>query len=372
VIVVVLCAQAVSAPRNDGPAPTRLLTLPVDRSPAEGHGRLERRGGTWHRACPAASPRTARCFAQIYTPPGAAPASATPFATGTGYGPADFASAYHTSGAVIPGGELVAIVDAYDDPTAESDLATYRSSFGLAPCTTANGCFRKVNEAGAPGPYPAPDPGWALEESLDLDAVSAICPGCSLLLVEASTANTGDLAASAQTAVALGAPVVSNSYGAPEFAGENGYDSYYDFPNVAVIVAAGDSGYGVNYPAASPWVMFWPPMVATTMSALLSRLSAIAVIAAVGVASKGWSMSGDLRGSPATPGASAARAGTPRPSSASARTIRGAPRRGVLPARFTDWFIVGGSATGRGGRIAVSVIVRGFPGRRKLDDDRRG
>ena len=80
-----------------------------------------------------------------------------------------------------------------DDPNAESDLATYRSTFGLPACTTANGCFRKVNQNGAASPLPATDTGWAAEISLDVDMVSAVCPSCHILLVEASTASLANL-----------------------------------------------------------------------------------------------------------------------------------------------------------------------------------
>ena len=106
-------------------------------------------------------------------------------ATPSGYGPADLQSAYD----IPSGGDgvTVAITDAYDDPRAESDLAVYRSNFGLPACTTANGCFRKVNQSGQSSPLPAADSGWSGEISLDIDMVSAICPSCHILLVEASS-----------------------------------------------------------------------------------------------------------------------------------------------------------------------------------------
>lgn len=174
------------------------------------------------------------------------------------YGPADLESAYNlTSASASRGsGETVAVVDANDDPNAESDLAVYRSYYGLPPCTTANGCFEKVNEEGQESDYPEADPSWSVEISLDLDMVSAICPNCHILLVEASTTFYDDLGASVDTAVDLGAKFVSNSYGAPEYliSDEQSYDTYYNHPGVAVTVAAGDTGYSVNYPAASRYV----------------------------------------------------------------------------------------------------------------------
>src|SRR5919202_1452987 len=111
----------------------------------------------------------------------------------TGYAPADLQSAYKLPSPPAGAGQPVAIVDAFDDPTAESDLAQYRSFYGLPPCTTANGCFRKVNQNGGTLPMPAPSPDWALEISLDLDMVSAVCPNCHILLVESNTNLSSDL-----------------------------------------------------------------------------------------------------------------------------------------------------------------------------------
>jgi len=179
-----------------------------------------------------------------------------------GYGPADIASAYRLP-AAAGAGRTVAIVDAYDNPNAEADLAVYRERFGLPPCTTANGCFRKVNQRGAEGPLPAPDPGWGLEISLDLDAVSATCPSCKILLVEADSPSLFDLGPGVDTAVALGADAVSNSYGSRgEFSGEQLFERYYDHRGVAITVSSGDYGYGngliltggVSYPGASQFV----------------------------------------------------------------------------------------------------------------------
>jgi len=151
-------------------------------------------------------------------------------------------------------GRTVAIVDAYDDPNAASDLATYRHTFGLPPCTTANGCFRKVNQNGGTSP-PSADSGWATEISLDLDMVSAICPNCHILLVEASSAELSDLGTAVNRAVSLGAKFVSNSYGGDESSADASYDRlYYNHPGVAITVSAGDNGYGTSYPAASRYV----------------------------------------------------------------------------------------------------------------------
>ncbi len=175
-------------------------------------------------------------------------------ATVSGYGPADLQSAYKLPSATAGGGQTVAIIDAYDDPNAEADLGVYRTNFGLAPCTTANGCFRKVNQAGTTS-YPTANSGWGQEISLDLDMVSAICPNCHILLVEASSASNADLAASVDTAAGLGANAISNSYGGAESSSDvSTYDAHYNHPGIAITASSGDSGYGPQYPAASPYV----------------------------------------------------------------------------------------------------------------------
>ncbi|HEX5308759.1 MAG TPA: fibronectin type III domain-containing protein [Solirubrobacteraceae bacterium] len=170
------------------------------------------------------------------------------------YDPSFLRSAYATpsAGGV---GQTVAIVDAYDDPNAESDMAHYRSFFGLSACTTANGCFRKVNQSGAASPLPSHNSGWGQEISLDLDMVSAICESCHVVLVEASSNSMANLGASVNTAVKLGANVVTNSYGGSEYSSETSdTTSYFDHPGVAITAATGDSGYGVEFPAAAPTV----------------------------------------------------------------------------------------------------------------------
>jgi subtilase family serine protease len=169
-----------------------------------------------------------------------------------GYGPGDLQAAYVLPSSTNGAGETVAIVDAYDDPTAGADLAVYRAQFHLPACTTASGCFRKVDEHGGDD-YPQPDPGWSEEISLDLDMTSAVCPRCSILLVEASTSSMSNLGTAVDTAVTQGADAVSNSYGGPD-AKDSTYGRYYHHAGVAVTASAGDNGYGVSYPASSKWV----------------------------------------------------------------------------------------------------------------------
>jgi subtilase family serine protease len=175
----------------------------------------------------------------------------------TGLRPADIQSAYGlTSAASSYGkGSTIAIVDAQDDPTAEADLSLYRATFGLPACTTANGCFKKVNQSGGAAPLPAPDFGWAEEISLDLDTVSATCPNCNIVLVEANSSQDSDLMAAVDTAAKFPNVVaISNSYGGSESATTRGLDSHLVHPGIAITAGAGDWGYGVSWPASSAYV----------------------------------------------------------------------------------------------------------------------
>jgi subtilase family serine protease len=179
---------------------------------------------------------------------GIQPAATTP----SGYGPADLQSAYKLPSATAGSGQTIAIVDAYDDPTAEADMGVYRAQFGLPACTTANGCFRKIDQSGGTT-YPRKDGGWAQEISLDLDMASAICPNCKILLVEAKSATFANLGAAVNQAAAQGANAISNSYGGSD-AADSSYGSYYNHPGIAVTASSGDNGYGASYPASSSYV----------------------------------------------------------------------------------------------------------------------
>ncbi|MGI5133845.1 carboxypeptidase regulatory-like domain-containing protein [Streptomyces sp. CA-106110] len=207
--------------------------------------------------CGTAKPGDFTCFALRRTDVkpfnGLRAAAAEP----SGLGPADLQSAYKlpSDGGA---GQTIAIVDAFDDPQAEADLALYRQQFGLPACTTANGCFSKVDQRGG-SDYPIADSGWSGEISLDLDMVSAAAPKAHILLVEADSATEPDLLAAEDEAVALGAKYVSNSWGtnyqfSPEDPAETSLDRHFDHPGVAIVASSGDEGYGVSYPAASPHV----------------------------------------------------------------------------------------------------------------------
>ncbi len=207
--------------------------------------------------CPPGASQTARCHARVIVNKNGKPQTIT---TPDAYGPAQLLGAYNLSG-IAPSQQIIAIVDAYDHPSIQSDLDTYSAKFGIPSLPACTGpvassempCFQKVDQNGGTN-YPVTNAGWALEIALDVETAHAVCQNCSILLVEAASASLADLATAVDTAVTLGANEVSNSYGASEFAGETSFDSHYNHPGVAVTVSAGDSGFGVQFPAASPFV----------------------------------------------------------------------------------------------------------------------
>ncbi|SEG95422.1 hypothetical protein SAMN05216223_13353 [Actinacidiphila yanglinensis] len=249
-------------------APGAAAANPAAHAPQGTHApRHGRQPSNVQDACPTAARGQVRCMALVRTDvhggrgargPGArtAAGAADPTPLPSGYSPADLHSAYNlpsTGG----GGQTVAVVEAYDNPTAEADLSVYRTTYGLSACTTANGCFTKVDQEGEQAGYPAGDQytGWGLETALDLDAVSAVCESCHILLVEADSPDEADVAAAENTAARLGATEISNSYGEDESYGMLGYASAYDHPGVAITAASGDLGFSVpKFPAVLPTV----------------------------------------------------------------------------------------------------------------------
>jgi len=181
-----------------------------------------------------------------------------PFATPSGFGPADLASAYKLNPA-ITSTATIAIVDAFHYANAESDLATYRSTFGLPPCTVASGCLTIFNPTNAGAP-PAGDD-WNLEAALDLDMASAACPTCKLVLVEATNDTGNDLFSEQNNAAALaGVVAISNSWGGPGASSDPTTDAQFFTHNQAVntFVSSGDSGNtGTtgDYPSTSAHVI---------------------------------------------------------------------------------------------------------------------
>ncbi|HET9095181.1 MAG TPA: S53 family peptidase [Candidatus Baltobacteraceae bacterium] len=249
-VAAALCVAALAAcsgQGSNGTLPTTSASSPQNaaRTPSAVGAGIH---GTFARVCGAAAAGYASCHALIRTD-----ASANGTSGPTGYNPADLQSAYALPSSSAGSGQTVAIVDAYNDPNAESDLGTYRSQFGLPACTTANGCFKKVDQNGGTK-YPRNNASWSQEISLDLDMVSAVCPNCHILLVEAGSNSNSNLGAAVNEAAKLGANAISNSYGGSESSGESSYDSYYNHPGIAVTASSGDGGYSVEYPAASQYV----------------------------------------------------------------------------------------------------------------------
>jgi subtilase family serine protease len=148
---------------------------------------------------------------------------------------------------VSGGGRVVAVVDAYGYPGAASDLAVYRSAMKLSACSSGDGCLRIVNQQGQAGNLPPANVEWDGEQALDLDMISAICPKCTIVLVQANSSRFRDLGAAVDTAVALGAVSVSNSYGGNEWSAD---DRMFDHPGHVITASSGDTGAGVEQPCS--------------------------------------------------------------------------------------------------------------------------
>jgi hypothetical protein len=209
--------------------------------------------------CAAASEGEAEC--EIVAPPAEGPETGEFEGGGEsgGFDPQDLRSAYGLP-EVGGSGSTIAVVDAYNDPRAEADLAVYRTRYGLSACTEANGCFKRVNQLGEAANYPAnAAEGWGAEISLDLDMVSAACADCKILLVEANSAERASMGAAVERAVTLGATAVSNSWnwGFEQKIGseETSYDNYFNHPGTPIIFSGGDYGYAVRYPATSQYTV---------------------------------------------------------------------------------------------------------------------
>jgi subtilase family serine protease len=210
----------------------------------------------YQHACPAPTWHHAACLAIMDTSMAGRPLSRAAAATVGlhAYMAADLQAAYALPSAQRGKNQTIAIVDAFNDPNAEADLAVYRKTNKLPACTTANGCFKKVNQKGQQRNYPPTDDGWALEESLDLDMASAICPHCKIILAEASTNFDSDLFPTEDEAARLGANVISDSWGEPEFGVSSSPAAncaeHFSHPGVAITASSGDSGFGVIFPSS--------------------------------------------------------------------------------------------------------------------------
>ena len=180
---------------------------------------------------------------------GVAPASSAPAASALS--PAQIRSAYGLNGTSSTG--TVAIVDAYGYTNLASDLANYRRYYGLPACALGS-CLTIMNQAGGTS-LPAMDVGWAQEQALDVDAVSATCPSCKILVVQANSASLADLGAAVDTAAKQsGVVAISNSYGGSDLS-DASYGAPYNHPGIAITASTGDNGYkGGSFPASSTYV----------------------------------------------------------------------------------------------------------------------
>jgi subtilase family serine protease len=233
-----------------------LLSVLLVAGVASGVGarEVERSSNVFHvAACGQVVGKAARCHARIVSD-AAGHLKVSPPQSVSGYSPSQLRSAYSITG-TGSSSTIIAIVDAYGYTNAESDLGTYRSNFGLPACTTANGCFKKLNQNGVQGSYPAQNTGWAQESALDLDMASAMCSSCKIYLVEATSSSYANLGTAENSAAATGAHAISNSYGGSE-SGTSSFEGNYNHAGVAITVSSGDDAYaaGPQFPATSPHV----------------------------------------------------------------------------------------------------------------------
>lgn len=187
-----------------------------------------------------------------------------------GLTPAQLRAAYNLPAPAtgVPSGPAIAIVVAFDSSSAEQDLGTYRTQFGLPPCTTSNGCFQKVILPPTLGdllpvllaPLGSSSSTWSDERALDLAMASAACPNCRLILIESAGQDLDSLSAAVNTAATYNPVAISNSWGVAEHGSnatniDSGAQADFDHPGIAITAAAGDLGNGaVQFPASSPYV----------------------------------------------------------------------------------------------------------------------
>jgi subtilase family serine protease len=189
-------------------------------------------------ACPLALRGGVQCLVLVESRPGSG-------TSGYGWTPANIQAAYNLPSSTKGSGQLVAIVDSYDNPDVASDLTTYRSKFGLGSVK-----FRKYNEKGQQRNYPSGSPEWGVEIDLDVQMVSAVCPKCSIDLVEASSEASPDMQKAEATAVKLGAHVVSNSWICYSYSCVLD-PQYFDKPGVVYTAGSGDASYGLIGPPST-------------------------------------------------------------------------------------------------------------------------
>ncbi|MGA3008473.1 MAG: choice-of-anchor tandem repeat GloVer-containing protein [Opitutaceae bacterium] len=167
--------------------------------------------------------------------------------SGNGFTPQQMRHAYGFDQLGATGaGQIIAIVDAYGDPTVQIDMDTFCAALNIP--STAVLVFN-------PQGTPAENDDWAMETALDVEWAHAIAPGATIVLVEAKSDADADLYAAVDYAVSLGATQVSMSWGGSEYSTETTSDFHFNVPGVTFFASSGDDGAGVIYPAASPYVV---------------------------------------------------------------------------------------------------------------------
>jgi len=235
---------AVAAAGGLGGAPA--VASPKPETPDQVEART---GHHDHDVCGAKKPGQASCLAKVIDRGASDP---RPLAATAPYGasPSAIKAAYGFPTSTTAGaGQTIAVIDAYDNPTVQSDLAVFSNTYGL-PC---NGCLTKVNQTGGTS-YPASNDQWSTEINLDVQWAHAIAPGANILLVEATTNSWSDLMVAIDYAKAR-ASYVTMSFGGPEFLGQTSYDSHFSAPGVSFFASSGDYGLPAYYPSASPNVV---------------------------------------------------------------------------------------------------------------------
>jgi subtilase family serine protease len=191
-----------------------------------------------HRACPEAGPGKAQCELLIL--------NKSPQDKEPGWGARDIEAAYNLPSASKGSGQIVAIIDAHDNPNVASDLAVYRRHYGLPKAK-----FYKYNQDGQQSHYPKGNMSWGHEIDLDVEMVSASCPNCTIYLIEANTFDGANLDKAEAAAVTLGAHITTNSWLCDRCLDPN----YFDTPGVTYVANAWDNAYGVGEPMAFPTVV---------------------------------------------------------------------------------------------------------------------
>jgi subtilase family serine protease len=208
------------------------------------------------RACkPAKKAGFAACFADIRVrvkrgtkgarafTPGAGAIGPNAIGPAGGLTPSDIGTAY---GLTTTGGsgQTVAIVDAFNDPKINADLQTFDTHYGLAACSTSNGCLKVLNQTGGTALPPNDSTGWSVEESLDVEAVHSVCQGCKIILYEATSNSNANLGTAENTAAANTAVTeITNSFGEPEAGTSSTFQSQFNHPGKVITASTGDDGY---------------------------------------------------------------------------------------------------------------------------------